>query len=336
MKFDTPEGANPLDQQKLLGRATDRIDGPLKATGTAKYAYEWHDEVPNAAYGYVIGAAIAKGRIVSIDTARREDRAGRHRRAHRRGCRAAAERRSFNTAKLLGGPEIQHYHQAIAIVVAETFEQARTAAQRVQVKYARSPGAFDLEAARATAKPQRVTGGPPDTAVGDFAGAFASAPVKLDATYTTPDQAHVMMEPHASIAAWEGDKLTLWTANQMVFWAKRDMAITLGIPQENVRIISPYIGGGFGGKLFLRADALLAALAARAMKRPVKVALPRPLMTNNTVHRPRHHPAHPAGRDSRRQAHRQSRTNPGPEICPAASPRPRCARRASCTPRPIA
>ncbi len=74
-----------------------------------------------------------------------------------------------------------------------------------------------------------------------------------------------MMEPYASIAAWEGDKLTLWTANQMVVWAKRDMAITLGIPQENVRVISPYIGGGFGGKLFLRADALLAALAARAM-----------------------------------------------------------------------
>ena len=67
MKFDTPEGANPLDPQKLLGRATDRIDGPLKATGAAKYAYEWHDEVPKAAYGYVIGAGIAKGRIVSID-----------------------------------------------------------------------------------------------------------------------------------------------------------------------------------------------------------------------------------------------------------------------------
>ena len=233
----------------------------------------------------MIGAAIAKGRIVSIDTHGAKTAPGVI------GVLTAADvgplqKPQLNTAKLLGGPEIQHYHQAIAIVVAETFEQARTAAQRVQVKYARSPGAFDLEAARATAKPQRVTGGPPDTAVGDFAGAFASAPVQLDATYTTPDQAHVMMEPHASIAAWEGDKLTLWTANQMVFWAKRDMALTLGIPQENVRIVSPYIGGGFGGKLFLRADALLAALAARAMKRPVKVALPRPLMTNNTVHRP--------------------------------------------------
>jgi len=285
MKFDTSEGSNPLDQQKHLGRATDRIDGPLKTTGAARYAYEWHDEVPNAAYGYVIGAAIAKGRIVSIDVHGAKTAPGVL------GVITAAEagplqKVQFNTAKLLGGPDIQHYHQAIAVVVAETFEQARTAAQRVQVKYARSSGAFDLEAARGTAKSQRITGGPPDTAVGDFAGAFAAAPVKLDATYTTPDQTHAMMEPFASIAAWEGDKLTLWTANQMVFWAKRDMALTLGIPQENVRIISPYIGGGFGGKLFLRADALLAALAARAIQRPVKVALTRPLMTNNTVHRP--------------------------------------------------
>ena len=110
--------------------------------------------------------------------------------------------------------------------------------------------------------------------------------MKLDATYTTPDQAHAMMEPHASIAAWEGDKLTLWTANQMVAWAVGDLAKTLGIPKENVRVVSPYIGGGFGGKLFLRSDAILAALGARAVGRPVKIALPRPFMTNNTTHRP--------------------------------------------------
>ena len=110
--------------------------------------------------------------------------------------------------------------------------------------------------------------------------------MKVDATYTTPDQSHAMMEPHASIAAWEGDKLTLWTANQMVAWAVGDMAKTLGIPRENVRVISPYIGGGFGGKLFLRSDAILAALAARAVGRPVKIALPRPFMMNNTMHRP--------------------------------------------------
>src|SRR5439155_12403870 len=108
-----------------------------------------------------------------------------------------------------------------------------------------------------------------------FAGAFAAAPVQFDATYTTPDQSHAMMEPHASIAAWDGDKLTLWTSNQMIDWSTGDVAKTLGIPKENVRLISPYIGGGFGGKLFLRSDALLAALGARAARRPVKVALTR-------------------------------------------------------------
>ena len=94
-----------------------------------------------------------------------------------------------------------------------------------------------------------------------------------------------MMEPHASIAAWDGDKLTLWTSNQMIDWGTGDLAKTLGIPKENVRLISPYIGGGFGGKLFLRADALLAALGARLAHRPVKVTLPRHLMANNTTHR---------------------------------------------------
>src|SRR5439155_27196427 len=119
-----------------------------------------------------------------------------------------------------------------------------------------------------------------------FAGAFAAAPVQFDATYTTPDQSHAMMEPHASIAKWDGDKLTVWTSNQMIAWSVGDMAKTLGIPKENVRLISPYIGGGFGGKLFVRADAVLAALGARAARPPVKGALPRPLTLNHTTPAP--------------------------------------------------
>ena len=95
-----------------------------------------------------------------------------------------------------------------------------------------------------------------------------------------------MMEPHASIAVWDGEKLTLWTSNQMIAWGVGDVAKTLGLPKENVRLISPFIGGGFGGKLFVRADAILAALAARAAGRPVKMALQRPLIFNNTTHRP--------------------------------------------------
>jgi xanthine dehydrogenase YagR molybdenum-binding subunit len=157
----------------------------------------------------------------------------------------------------------------------------------VKVDYEEAKGSFDLAAGKeaAGAAPSRGED-KPESSVGDFAGAFAAAPVQLDTTYTTPDQAHAMMEPHASIAAWNGEKLTLWTSNQMIAWTKGDVAKTLGLPEENVHLLSPFIGGGFGGKLFLRADAVLAALGARAAERPVKVALQRPLMFNNTTHRP--------------------------------------------------
>jgi xanthine dehydrogenase YagR molybdenum-binding subunit len=286
MKFDTPATTNPIDQLKVVGKPTDRIDGPLKTTGSAVYAYEHHDAVPNAAYGYVIVAGIAKGRIASMGT--REAKAAPGVLAIITADNAGKLGQGrFNTAKLLGGPEIQHYHQAIGVVVAETFEQARAAAGLVRVDYQRANGVFDLAAARASAtKPEPGFGGPSDTAVGDFTGAFAAAPVQLDVTYSTPDQSHAMMEPHATIAAWEGSQLTLWTSNQMIGWSVGDVAKTLGVAEANVRLVSPFIGGGFGGKLFVRADAVLAALAARAVGRPVKVALPRPLMMNNTTHRP--------------------------------------------------
>ena len=285
MKFETAATTNPIDQLKVIGKPISRIDGPLKTTGTAPYAYERHDVVPNQAYGYVVGSAIAKGRIKSIDLGDAKAAPGVLAVVTAENA-GKLDKGSRNTAKLLGGPEIQHYHQAIAVVVAETFEQARAAAQLVHVDYVPEQGAFDLAALMDTAKPEEITGGPADTAVGDFATAFAAAPVRLDARYSTPDEAHAMMEPHATIAAWQGDRLTLWTSNQMIAWNTADMAKTLGIPKENVRVDSPFIGGGFGGKLFSRADALLAAFGARAAGRPVKVALQRPLMFNNTTHRP--------------------------------------------------
>ena len=286
MKFDTPATTNPIDRLKVVGKPANRIDGPLKTTGTAPYAYERHDVAPNQAYGYVVGSAIAKGRIASInlDDAKAAPGVVAIVTAADAGTLGKG---NFNTAKLLGGPEIEHYHQAIALVVADSFEQARAAASLVRVEYVRAKGAYDLAAALNTAtKPQTSFGVEADTSVGDFASAFASAPVTIDARYATPDHTHAMMEPHASIAAWQDDKLTLWTSNQMIAWSVGDMAKTLGIPKENIRIDSPYIGGGFGGKLFIRADALLAALGAKAARRPVKVALPRPFVTNNTTHRP--------------------------------------------------
>src|SRR3954464_12440247 len=146
MKFDTPASTNPIDQLKVIGRATDRIDGPRKTTGTAPYAYERHDVAPNQAYGYIVPSAIAKGRIESIDLSAAKSSPGVLAivTAENAGKLAKGKR---NTAHLLAGPEVQHYHQAVAVVVAETFEQARAAARLVRVKYASAQGAFDLSAA---------------------------------------------------------------------------------------------------------------------------------------------------------------------------------------------
>lgn len=286
MKFDNPAELNAIDQLNVVGQPLDRIDGPMKTTGRAPYAYERHDVAPNQAYGYVVGSTIAKGAIKSMDIARAQAAPGVLAVVTAQNA-GPLGKGDMNTATLLGGPEIEHYHQVVALVVAETFEQARDAAQAIRIDYAPADGAYDLAASRdKAAKPEKLTGGPPDTAVGDFDGAFAASEVRLDETYTTPDEAHAMMEPHASIAAWNGDELMVWTSNQMIAWAKKDIAKTLKLAPEKVRVSSPFIGGGFGGKLFVRADAVLAALGARAAKRPVKVALTRPLMFNNTPHRP--------------------------------------------------
>ncbi|MET0950946.1 MAG: aldehyde oxidoreductase molybdenum-binding subunit PaoC [Pseudomonas sp.] len=283
MKFDTPATTNPIDQLKVIGKPTPRIDGPLKTCGRAPYAYEQHDAVPNQAYGYVVTSAIAKGRIASIDLEDANAASGVLG-IVTAGNSGKLGKGKYNTAHLLAGPDVQHYHQAVALVVAETFEQARCAAQLVRVEYVRANGQYDLSAASGSAVEPKDD--MPDTRRGNFETAFSAAAVQLDATYTTPDQSHAMMEPHATLAAWEGEKLTLWTSNQMIAWSVGDVATTLAMPKENVRLISPYIGGGFGGKLFVRSDAILAALGAKLTGRPVKVALARPQMMNNTTHRP--------------------------------------------------
>src|SRR4051812_11252774 len=141
MKFDTPAITNPIDQLKVVGKPVNRIDGPLKTTGTARYAYERHDAAPNAAYGYIVGSAIAKGRIKAIDLAAAKAAPGVL--AIVTGESAGKlEKGRFNTAKLLAGADIQHYHQAIAVVVAETFERARDAGQMLRVDYEREQGSF--------------------------------------------------------------------------------------------------------------------------------------------------------------------------------------------------
>ena len=286
MEFNAPAGKNLFDDARIVGKSTPRIDGPLKVTGTAPYAAERHDVAANQAYGWIVGSAIAKGRIRSMNLADARRAPGVL------AIVAATEHdpvgtSPFNQAPLFGGREVAHYHQAIAVVVAETFEQARAAAGLIRTEYDSVKGVHDLSTLKSKSKiGTGFSGEKMHETLGDFDAAFGSAAARVDATYTTPDETHAMMEPFATIAAWEGEKLTVWTSNQMIQWGKGALAGILGIPPENVRMDSPYIGGGFGGKLFVRADAVMAALGAKAARRPVKIAMQRPLMVNNSTHRP--------------------------------------------------
>jgi xanthine dehydrogenase YagR molybdenum-binding subunit len=284
MEMNSPVGPNALDTQGIVGWPLDRVDGRSKVTGRARYAYEMQQE--NVLYGFVVEASIAKGTIKSIDTRAAEKAPGvalvlTHRNAPAQGTGNHRE-----AHPVLTGPQVTHYGQPVAFVVAESFEQARAAAYLVDVKYDRSSGKYALRANLNEARVPKPSDAPAaDSAVGDFAGAFADAPVQLDVTYTTPLQSHAMMEPHATIAAWDGDKLILHTANQMLNQGQQVIATTLKMPAENVRLISPFIGGGFGGKLWVNADAILAAITSRQLKRAVKIALTRQQIFHVTTHR---------------------------------------------------
>src|SRR3546814_14469542 len=143
--------------------------------------------------------------------------------------------------------KVENYDHAGWRVVAESYEQVRAEAALIRVDYERKEGAFDLAAVKDKAiKPEEGLGGPADTAVGDFAGAFASATSKLDQLYSTPDQSHSMMEQHATTAAWNNDKLPIWTSNQSIAWAGGDRTQTLRMPKESIPAISPYIGWRLG------------------------------------------------------------------------------------------
>ena len=286
MDMNQPVGPNALDAelQGLVGKPLSRVDGRLKVTGGARYANEVA-RGPQVAYGYVVEASIAKGRIKSMDTSVAERAPGVHLVLTHRSAPEQGTGGHQDACPVLTGPEVAHYGQPIALVVAETFEQARAAAFLVRVTYERADGTYALHTATARAHVPQGSATPPDSAIGDFAGAFDTAPVKLDVTYTTPLQSHAMMEPHATLAVWDGDKLTLHTANQMLNRGQKSVARTLKMPLENVRLVSPYIGGGFGGKLWVNPDAILAAIAARQLGRPVKVALTRQQVFHVTTHR---------------------------------------------------
>lgn len=296
MEFKTPIGESAIDQRRdgLVGQPIDRVDGPLKVTGRAPYAAEYAG-FGQVAYGYPVPATIAKGRLADIDTRQAEQQAGvlavltwrnvdpPNGQAPRTPDGPTSGKKS---APELIDSRVDHYGQAVALVVAESFEQARSAARLVSVTYDPDSHETELRANLAKAAP------PPDdpeadSFVGDFEAAFDAAPVQLDLEYTTPIQSHAMMEPHATIAEWTPERLTLHTSHQMISPGAGSVAATFRLPKHKVRLVSRYIGGGFGGKLDVWPDAILAALASHKLKgRPVKVVLPRSQMFEMTGHRP--------------------------------------------------
>ena len=269
---------------RMIGKPVDRVDGPLKVTGQARYAFEQR-ELAQPLYGFIVGATIGHGRIARIDASRAESSPGvrgvmTHLNAPKQGTPppvSSAPTPYANALPFLTSPDIHHYGAPVALVVAETFEQARAAASLVEVQYDERPGRFDFLAQQKNAyKPATVRGlWATDTSVGDFDSAFGGAEVKIDQRYTTPFEFSQPMEPNACLAVWNGNQLTAYVSTQIVDDARLALAKTLLLDPKQVHIVAPYIGGGFGSKLGIHAETILAALAARWLGQPVKIALTR-------------------------------------------------------------
>lgn len=292
MEMTAPSATNPIDDNRegLIGKPIDRVDGRLKVTGTAPYAYEVQDGGKRAAYGYIV-ESLAFGRVADIDTSAAERAPGvllvyTHRNAPAQAPwgPVEAQDRYGRSSPQLASDRLRYYGEPVAFVVAESFEQARAAAGLVRVRYDTSRGDFLLDKNKAL-KPADTAEKKADSAVGDFALGFADAPVKIDATYTTPHYIHAQMEPHATLAYWTDGNLTVHCSAQLLVSAKKAVAATLQIPPDKVRVVSRYIGGGFGGKLPVYGDVMLSAMAARQLDRPVKTAMTRQQMFHLATHR---------------------------------------------------
>jgi xanthine dehydrogenase YagR molybdenum-binding subunit len=274
----------------VIGQPRDRVDGRLKVTGTAPYAAEF--AVPDLAYGVLVQSTIANGRLRTIDTAAAEAAPGvltvlTHRNAPRlRAVGMFPAGFAGQTPVPLQDDRVYYQGQHIAVVVAETLEQAQYAAALVRAAYEEEPPITRLEdALDAPFLPSHIFGAPPHTRRGEPEQALAAAEVRLDETYTTPSEHHNPMEPAATIAAWDGDHLTLHDATQSIGFTQQTIATMLEMPAENVHVLAPYVGGGFGCKGFVWPHTALAAVAARRVGRPVKLVLSRAQMYTSMGYR---------------------------------------------------
>jgi len=280
-----------------IGRSTPRVDGPLKVSGRAQYASDFH--FPGTLYAVPVEATIASGRLIKLDTAAAQKMPG---------VRAILHRDNIGKIfRSVQGPGfegivderrppfeddvVRYYGQYIALAVADTFEQAKAAADAVRATYAREKPNVDTDL-KADDEPETVatTFGPTkrvQSQRGDAEAAFATAPVKLDQTYVTPTETHNPIELHATTAIWDGATLTLYEASQGVVNLQGVLAQMFGLPKENVRVITKFLGSGFGGKLWPWTHCPLAAAAARQLGKPVKLVVSRKMMFQTVGHRPR-------------------------------------------------
>src|SRR5207248_8984976 len=239
-------------------------------------------------------STVPSGRIATIDTRDAERSPGvllvmTHQNAPalpQRG-RAAVNPPAGRVMSLLQDDVVSYNGQPIAVVVADTFERATAGASRVRVAYSAQAPVLDFAVARSTPHAPATRGSTPaEVSWGDFSAGLAAAEVRINAVYSTPMEHHNPMEPHATIASWEGDQLLLYDATQYVSGVRSTVAKTLGIPLDKVRVVDPYVGGGFGCKGSTWSHVVLAAMAARKVEQPVKLVLARPQMFGPVGGRP--------------------------------------------------
>src|SRR4051794_5198974 len=280
----------------FIGQPVSRVDGRQKVTGGATYAAEF--DQPGQAHGAIVRSTVANGRVASIDSAAAEWAPGvvavlTHRNAPRlayRPYKAFVDPATGERLHVLQDDRVSHQGQPIALVIADTLEQANHAATLVRVTYAPETAHTDIARVEPVQPTQQKTDQgetrPPATRRGDPEGALASAEAKVDRTYVHPRENHNPIEMHATIAAWDGDRLTLWDKTQWVHNTADEIAAVFGIVAENVRVISQFVGGAFGSSLRTWPHVTLAALGARVTGRPVKVMLSRREMYYGTGYRP--------------------------------------------------
>ena len=281
-----------------IGTEVSRVDGPLKVTGEARYSAEFAP--PGLAYAALVVSTIPAGRITVIDTAAAERAPGvtlvlTHANADKLPYLPAPERPAVEPVsgeqlRVLQDAEVRFAGQPIGVVVAGTQSQAEYGASLVRATYDLDPAPrtrFDPALGRAPSEAAAKRNRGPETTQGDADAALAAAAVRVDGTYGQAREYHNAMEPHATVAQWDGDRLTLWDKSQWVGNVRDAMALVFGIPSDGVRVINPFVGGAFGSALRPWPHVALAALAARRSGRPVRLELTRRQLYQSVGFRPR-------------------------------------------------